>query len=329
MGSIKTSTAVRPSGLSTAPSVGATELERPCPACGNSSIQECRVWYTLPEFEVLRCCQCGVIFINRVVDDNVGFTVECAIITDPTVTLKSAHDFKSLKENLQKIAGVAQSRSVRLLDVGCGIGTFLLEARQEGWRVAGLELSPTVGAYAREQRGLEVHVGSIESVTDFPQASFDIISMFGVIEHLANPSAAAQECAKILRPGGFLVLQTPTEDGLLRRAGRFLYWATGGLVKFQASQLYQMAGGHSICFDRRSIKVLLSRYNFEVLSIEQSTYGVRALLLRFASLPLHKKLPYVVGTCILFWLGRIVGGTNHMTVYARRSATGSAGFHSP
>jgi 2-polyprenyl-3-methyl-5-hydroxy-6-metoxy-1,4-benzoquinol methylase len=209
---------------------------------------------------------------------------------------------------------------VSLLDVGCGIGTFLQQAEREGWRVAGLELSTSVAAFARERNRLDVHASSIESNTNFPPASFDVITMFAVIEHVANPRVAIEECARLLRPGGSLILQTPAEGGVLRRTGRFLYWASCGLVSFHVKQLYQTGGGHSVCFNRHSMRTLLARCGFELLSFEQSTYGFRVLLYRFKNLPLLKRLVHIFGTLFVFSLGRILGSGNHMTVYARKRA---------
>ncbi len=103
--------------------------------------------------------------------------------------------------------------------------------------------------------------------------------------------AAIKECARVLRPGGFLLLQTPTEDGLIRRAGRLLYWVTDGLVHFQVKQFYQMGGGHTLCFNRRSIGGLLDRCGFELLRIDGSTYGLRILLKRFERLSLLERFP--------------------------------------
>jgi SAM-dependent methyltransferase len=300
---------------------GPTGLNRSCPVCGNSYRERCRRWYVVPEFEVLRCCDCGVTFIDQVIQDNFGFTVEWEIETDPIIEIKSVNDFKRIESKLRELES-DKIQHQRLLDVGCGTGAFLRQAQREGWSVAGLELSPKVANYARRVRSLEVEGGSIESPTNFAPASFDIVTMFGVIEHLANPRSAALECARLLRPGGFLVLQTPTEDGLIRRIGRFIYRMTRGSVNFHVRQLYSMGGGHSICFNKRSMQVLLARCGFEVLSIEQSTYGLRVLLMRFEKLPLPKKLIHVVGTTIVFSLGRILGSNNHMTVYAQRQVGG-------
>ncbi|MGA2606334.1 MAG: class I SAM-dependent methyltransferase [Terriglobia bacterium] len=292
-------------------------LHRACPACGNSCGESCKRVYAVPEFEVLRCQECGLTFINRVVQDNLGFGVEFQVSVDAFLAYKAERDFRRLKSGLET-AGVTNFQRFRLLDVGCGIGTFLCGPQREGWEVAGLELSPRVADYAREARKLRVYTGSIEIPTKLGTEGFDVITMFGVIEHLANPAAAIKECARLLRPGGFLVLQTPTEDALIRWLGRCLFKATRGLVQFQVKHFYFMGGGHSICFNRRSIRTLLNRWGFDVLRIEQSTYGLRILLKRFEDLSLLERLLKSTGTAAVFLLGRIVGASNHMTVYARK-----------
>lgn len=300
-------------------------LQRPCPACGNSAVKRVRKVYAIPEFEVLECRECDLTFINRVVNDNRGFPVEVEVVAEPALAAKAAKDFRDLKQNLRH-SGVADFRGYRLLDVGCGIGTFLEGPKREGWEVAGLELSLAAAAYACEKRGMNVLGASIESPTGLPSCSFDVMTLFGVIEHLANPRGALAECLRLLKPGGFLVLQTPTEDGLIRRVGRVLYAASGGYVRFHVPQLFQMGGGHSLCFNRRSLRRLLEQGGFDVLSMQPSTYGLRVLLKRFEGYPAAKRWVNSFGTTIIFSLGRIMRASNHLTAYAikRAAAQGSS-----
>jgi SAM-dependent methyltransferase len=251
-----------------------------------------------------------------VVNDNFGFSIGPEEQPDPVLVLKAATDFKRLEANLSSLVTACPRRS--LLDVGCGTGSFLIEAEKRGWHVAGLELSPSLAAYARRHYGFRVEEASIETLTNFPSESFDVISLFGVIEHLAYPRRAIEECARLLRADGTLVLQTPSEDGLIRRAGHFLYSATGGGVDFQVAQLYQMHGGHSVCFSRRSMKSMLEMCGFTVIRIEQSTYGFRVLLHRFKNMKFVRRMVQTIGTLVVFSLGQLGGSSNHMTVYARK-----------
>ncbi|MGH7822883.1 MAG: class I SAM-dependent methyltransferase, partial [Candidatus Binatia bacterium] len=104
----------------------------------------------------------------------------------------------------------------RLLDVGCGVGLFLDEARRCGWQVQGLEASAAPGRIARERFGLPVITATIADA-GLPDRSFDVVTFFDVLEHLPDPRAALDRAARILRPGGLLVAQSPNLQSLMAR----------------------------------------------------------------------------------------------------------------
>ncbi|HSS58838.1 MAG TPA: class I SAM-dependent methyltransferase [Solirubrobacteraceae bacterium] len=92
----------------------------------------------------------------------------------------------------------AQVASGRLLDVGCGHGLLLDEARSRGYETVGLELSRSAARHAREGLGLDVHEQPIESFVDLD--GFDVVVLADVIEHLDDPvdgiaRAAPRSCA--------------------------------------------------------------------------------------------------------------------------------------
>jgi SAM-dependent methyltransferase len=98
----------------------------------------------------------------------------------------------------------------RLLDVGCGAGYFLDAARAAGWLATGVELSEPAAAVAREGLGLDVWSGSLSRAA-FPSESFDLITMFEVLEHMRNPGAALQEANRVLHSGGLLAIEVPND----------------------------------------------------------------------------------------------------------------------
>ncbi len=95
----------------------------------------------------------------------------------------------------------------RLLDIGCGNGSFLDLAKNAGWEVEGVDPDP-VSVDLAIKRGLNVRPGGIEAFADMPE-SFDVITMSHVIEHVHDPYTTLQWAYHLLKPGGFLWLSTP------------------------------------------------------------------------------------------------------------------------
>lgn len=110
------------------------------------------------------------------------------------------------------------ARSGRLLDVGCAAGFFLAEASRH-YDCEGVELSAFASAFAREQLGLTVRTGTLAEAR-FESASFDLVTLWDVIEHVADPREQLEEVARLLKPGGHAVLTTgDIESGYARARG--------------------------------------------------------------------------------------------------------------
>lgn len=111
----------------------------------------------------------------------------------------------------------------RLLDVGAATGFLLVEARDLGYDAIGIEPSRWAAEEARRRFGVEVRVGSLEQA-GFAAASFDVVTMVDVLEHLVDPFAATREVARILRPGGVFYVVTPDIGGLPARLLGRRWW---------------------------------------------------------------------------------------------------------
>jgi SAM-dependent methyltransferase len=95
----------------------------------------------------------------------------------------------------------------RLLELGCGNGAKLKSMKELGWQVEGVDFDPVAVGQARE-RGITVHLGTLAD-QKFPDETFDAITASHFIEHLPDPLKTLQECRRLLKPGGLVVLLTP------------------------------------------------------------------------------------------------------------------------
>ena len=95
-----------------------------------------------------------------------------------------------------------------LLDVGCAGGLFVHMAREAGYEAAGCDVIAAQIEYGVREVGLDLRVGELADLA-LPDCAFGVVTLWDVIEHVRAPSELIREAARILRPGGHLLLRTP------------------------------------------------------------------------------------------------------------------------
>jgi SAM-dependent methyltransferase len=103
----------------------------------------------------------------------------------------------------------------KLLDIGCGNGSFLPLAQRLGWEAHGSESDPAAVA-AAQKRNLPVRQGGLPQ-TGWPDNFFAAVTLNHVIEHVHDPVAAFREIHRVLQPGGWAWVSTPNADSFSHR----------------------------------------------------------------------------------------------------------------
>jgi SAM-dependent methyltransferase len=182
---------------------------RRCPACGASEAE--RVGEK-DEFTMLSCRACATLYVAEL----------------PGASAAQDYDSYYGEGNLavpefinrrldEIIAGFARyRRGGRLLDVGCGAGTFLRAARRSGWEAVGVEVSATAAEHNRAE-GFEVFNGELAEAR-YPEGEFDVVVLSEVLEHVPEPREMLREVLRVMRPGGLLWATTPNGRGFSARA---------------------------------------------------------------------------------------------------------------
>lgn len=145
----------------------------------------------------------------------------------------------------------------RLLDVGCGSGSFLRFARDLGWDVEGIDPDPSA-VQAAKASGLKVRAGDLRQLA-FQEESFDAVTMSHVIEHVPDPAALLREVRRVLKPGGLVTVVTPNARSLLHR------W-------FRADWRGLEPPRHLQLFTRPALSRMIGETGF---SVEHAATGVR------------------------------------------------------
>ena len=210
----------------TAPSVAWEET--PCPLCGtDAGAPVLEAPDPLPAagtglvFAVVRCAHCGLTYTNPRPTER---TIAGFYPTDyqPHRRPGKIRQSRRARPFWARLSGrpCAERRGVlpwpgpgRLLDFGCGAGSFLKTMADQGWQVTGLDASIGAVEQAREQLGLAALVGTLPHA-DLRPGSFDVVTMWHSLEHVHRPLDLLREAFRLLVPGGKLIIATPNIDSL-------------------------------------------------------------------------------------------------------------------
>jgi len=149
-------------------------------------------------YRMVRCNTCGLVRSDPVAHPD--------LIAQ--LYQRSEFTYASQTEDLRRTYGRYLRRLGRkgsLLEIGCGNGFFLSEALDQGYaEVHGVEPSSDAIAHADERVRKQI-VCDMMRPGLFPPASFDVICLFQVFDHISDPRAVIEECVRILRPGGLIL----------------------------------------------------------------------------------------------------------------------------
>ena len=178
-------------------------------------------------FSLCRCAQCGLIYLNpRPTPEEIKKyypeDYEAFYDLGAASPMRQWHLLRSLNAQLDFVEAHIPSRG-RLLDVGCATGNFLHVAQTRGWEVAGIEINPRAAEFANQRYGVQVFTEPLEHTAALlPDNSFDVITLWDVLEHLPSPRTAMQHIHRLLAPSGVVVFSIPN----LRSFDRYIFGST-------------------------------------------------------------------------------------------------------
>lgn len=216
-----------------------------CYLCGSNNY---RLIVKKSKYAIVRCSNCDFVFTTPI--PNKGEIDKYYHNFDYKDSLSAEKVIRSdAKRSLEKISKFFEKKG-DLLDVGCGRGYFLDEARKLGWETYGVDASRLVTDYARNKLHLNIFPSNIFS---FHLAkTFDLVTLNQVVEHFVNPEELINKCSKFLNSGGLLYIATPNIESISAR-----------VLKDDFDHF--IPPEHVSYFSELTLKILLGKLGFKVL----------------------------------------------------------------
>jgi len=187
-----------------------------CDLCGDNHTK--KLWTTSDRwtktgqrFDIVRCLECGLVFVNPRPDKN---EIERFYPEEYSPYHRSKKIRWFLKKNFQLAREVNILRKflpekAKILEIGAGGGEDLAFLRDRGkWLTEGTDLSPYAKETAQKEFRLNLTLGQLEEIS-FPNESFDLVRNKYVLEHVHSPKSMIGETYRILKPGGTLIVFVP------------------------------------------------------------------------------------------------------------------------
>ncbi len=240
-----------------------------CPVC-IADLHEPRIIERKNGYTLVHCTKCDVVFSDPIkpadgkwYQDQVMYVV------------RDHFQPGRLQWNHKQFLKYCPARGQTLLDVGCGTGEFMVAARNCGYQVTGIDFDPSAVKLARERNELEcVYTTDLDDLGGtHGDLTFDVITAFEVLEHIATPRAFLSNLKKLLSPQGYLVISVPFRD----RWPAFRYdW--------------DFPPHHFTRWSKKAIETFLSSNGFRVLKIQIGWAQAESLLHQYLQFGIASRL---------------------------------------
>jgi len=245
----------------------------PCPLCGshdyhvrykasiNPSSEEeknpgcfrCTSHELAQHPDIVQCRHCGILFNNPqpTIDALESLYKE---VEDPLYLQETEARQRTFHRSLCQLHRHTPAKPPgHLLDVGCYTGVFMKTAAAAGWKTEGIELSSWAAQIAHGLDVGHVYDKPLEQL-ELPPDSFDVVTLWDVIEHLQNPAALLKNINRVLKRGGVLALSTHMVDS----------WA----ARLLGTRYPFFMHMHMVHFSRKTVRRLLEKEGFRLLCIK-------------------------------------------------------------
>lgn len=252
-----------------------------CPICGSEMLNKVfdvkDFSVSFKTFAIVECAQCSVRLtqdapvIEQIVDYYKSNDYISHTNTKKGIVAQLYHRVRkiTLKKKKNLLLSLASSDNPSLLDVGAGVGAFAATLKAEGWAVTALE--PDASARATAKKDFSIDLLPIEALYSLPANSFDMITLWHVLEHVHHLQEYLHILRKLLKPHGKLLVAVPnytSYDALYYKEHWAAYDVPRHLYHFSPTSMERLMQKHHLAivqtlpmkFDAYYVSLLSEKY---------------------------------------------------------------------
>jgi len=201
---------------------------------------------------LVKCDVCGLKYVTPRLSSTLVLEGYSRSVDETFVSQATSRE-QTFKRCFEEVQRVWKREPGKIMDVGTANGSFLKVARDGGWEVEGCEPSYWMCDWCEKNYGIKIQQGTIFDA-GFGDETFDVVTLWDVLEHTPDPMATLKESVRILRTGGIFVVNYPDIDS----------W----IAKLMRQKWVFLLSVHYYYFSRKTIKSALQQAGLEVLKIK-------------------------------------------------------------
>ena len=238
---------------------------RICKLCGQPSGVPT---FTLGANHLYSCRNCDFHYLDRLDPPRDDIPVTLTEPQQRYIDNRLNDNARTLAARLKLVRKFSDLTGRHCLDIGTGVGQFLLMLADDGAVCQGIEPSGLRHEFARQRFGLKLNRQLAEEPFWFDQyGSFDLLTLWDVLEHVNDPVATIKAAFALLKPGGLLFVETDNRDTISYRLSTWIYRLTRGGSALLLPNFYRpVPYGHKQIFRPAQLYALAMRCGFKLVA---------------------------------------------------------------